>query len=172
MDLTPFIESVRRELAVAADPDGENRAVAERMASALTPTIRLMLLNALSTAADDITIDLAPGSVEVRLRGGEPSFVVTPPMSEQPTPAAVEPTEPDGAKVVPSDIDDGPMSRINLRLSEQLKARIEEDADREGRSVNAWLVRAAAIVLDSRGRESSSPRPTSSGTNRFTGWVR
>ena len=38
-----------------------------------------MLLDALSSAADEITRELAPGSVEVRLRGREPQFAVTPP---------------------------------------------------------------------------------------------
>lgn len=172
MNLEPFIESARRDLAVAADPQGENRVVAERMASALTPTIRLMLLNALSTAADDITVELAPGSVEVRLRGGEPSFVVTPPTPDEPaTPIGTIP-EPVGANLAPTEPDDGPMSRINLRLPEHLKARIEEAADTEGRSINAWLVRAAATVLDAHGPQTSAPRSTGAGSHRFTGWVR
>ena len=41
------------------------------------------------------------------------------------------------------------MSRINLRMPERLKARIEAAAAaREGLSVNAWLVRAAAAAAD------------------------
>ncbi|MFD0557569.1 hypothetical protein ACFQ3B_11035 [Stackebrandtia endophytica] len=172
MNLEPFIENARRDLAIAADPDGENRVVAERMASALTPTIRLMLLNALSAAADDITVDLAPGSVEVRLRGGDPSFVVTPPTPDEPTRPIGTTTEPVGATTAPVEPDDGPMSRINLRLPEQLKARIEDAADTEGRSINAWLVRAAATVLDARDHQTSAPRSTASGAQRFTGWVR
>lgn len=175
MDLTPFVESARRELALAADPDGENQAVAERMAAALTPTIRLMLLNALSTAADDITLELEPGSVEVRLRGGEPSFAVTSPTSEGPAAAVapnVESGEPDDATVVPLDVDDGPMTRINLRMSELLKARIEEAAEAESRSVNAWLVRAAATVLETRGRMTTVRNTTTAAKQRFTGWVR
>ncbi|MFC4338099.1 hypothetical protein [Salininema proteolyticum] len=170
MDLTPFVESARRELAAAADPEGANREVAERMAAALDPTIRLMLLNALSTAADDITLEMAPGSVEVRLRGGEPSFAVDQPASE-PQPQAETP-EPSSATTAPTEGDDGPMTRINLRLPERLKARIEEAADREGRSANAWLVRAAATVLDTPNRTPSAPRVTTSGSNRLTGWVR
>ncbi|MFV2083259.1 hypothetical protein [Micromonospora sp. LOL_021] len=37
----------------------------------------MTLLDALSAAADEITRDLAPGSVELRLRGRDPHFVVT-----------------------------------------------------------------------------------------------
>ena len=44
--------------------------------------MRLALLEALSTAADEITRDLAPGSVYVRLQGREPQFVVTPAPAE------------------------------------------------------------------------------------------
>ncbi|WP_041625236.1 hypothetical protein [Stackebrandtia nassauensis] len=172
MDLTTYVESAQRQLAVLADPEGDNQAVAERMASALAPTIRLMLLEALSEATEDITLELAPGSVEVRLRGGEPSFAVTSPLAAEPAAPDTEPMEPDGANVVPSDIDDGPMTRINLRLSEQFKGRVEEAAEAEGRSVNAWLVRAAAIVLESRGRGSAARNVTTVGKQRYTGWVR
>ena len=79
MDLTHYVENLRHELAVAADAGGEDaRALAERLTAPLESAIRLMLLDALSAAADEITRELAPGSVELRLRGGEPDFVVTP----------------------------------------------------------------------------------------------
>ena len=44
--------------------------------------MRLALLEALSAAADEITRELAPGAVEVRLRGSDPDFVVTLPAYE------------------------------------------------------------------------------------------
>ena len=76
-NLTPYVETLRRDLAVAAEAGGEDaRALAERLTAPLEASIRLMLLDALSAAADDITRELAPGSVELRLRGGEPEFVV------------------------------------------------------------------------------------------------
>jgi hypothetical protein len=68
--------------------------------------------------------------------------------------------------------DEGTISRINLRMPDHLKARIEHAAGREGLSVNAWLVRAAAVALErtdpGRRRERRAPR----GTQRYTGWVR
>jgi hypothetical protein len=86
MDLTPYIDNLRRELAVAAEAGGEDaRALAERLTAALESAARLALLEALSAAADEITTDLAPGSVEVRLRGRDPGFVVTPPPVEPAT---------------------------------------------------------------------------------------
>ena len=85
MDLTPYVSNLRRELAVAAEAGGDDaRALAERLTAPLESAVRLVLLDALSAAADEITRDLAPGSVDLRLRGREPSFVVTPPPAEHP----------------------------------------------------------------------------------------
>src|SRR3954469_10102591 len=71
MELTSYIETLRRDLAVAAEAGGEDaRALAERLTAPLEASIRLMLLDALSAAADDITRELAPGSGELRPRGG------------------------------------------------------------------------------------------------------
>src|SRR5215213_1996717 len=97
MDLTPYVENLRRELAVAADAGGEDaRALAERLTAPLESAIRLMLLDALSAAADDVTRELAPGSVELRLRGGEPEFVVSAAPADEP--AAAEPPGPEAAR--------------------------------------------------------------------------
>src|SRR5919108_5848656 len=131
MDLTQYVEQLRGELAVAADAGGdEARALAERLTAPLDSAVRLMLLEALSAAADEITRDLAPGSVELRLRGGEPDFVVTPAPGEDAA-AELAPAQPP-----PSDADEGATARINLRLPEHLKAGVEHAAGRERLSVN------------------------------------
>src|SRR5690349_19200660 len=136
MDLTPYVESLRRELATAAEAGGEDaRALAERLTGPLESAVRLALLDALSAAAQEITSELAPGSVDLRLRGREPSFVVTPPPPEPAPPAPADAVPP------PAD-DEGSMTRINLRLADHLKARIEQAATQAGLSTNAWLVRA------------------------------
>src|SRR5690242_21299940 len=130
MDLTPHVEQIRRQLAVAAEAGGEDaRALADRLTAPLESAVRLTLLDALSAAADEITRELAPGSVEVRLRGGEPDFVVVPP-------ATHEPPEPPAAPP-PADPDDAATARINLRLPEHIKAAAEQAAARERLSVNA-----------------------------------
>lgn len=181
MDLTPYVDTVRRELAVAAEAGGEEaRALAERLSAPLASTIRLTLLEALSGAADEITRDLAPGSVEVRLRGGDASFAVTPPAVHPPAvhptaaaeaPAVAPPPEPDLDDAAPDD--DSAMVRINFRLPEHLKARIEEAAAAEGRSVNAWLVRAATTALRPTARPTPPAQPGGGrrGTQSYTGWV-
>ncbi len=170
MDLTPYVSKLSAELAVAAEAGGEDaRALAERLTAPLDSAVRLTLLEALSAAADEITRDLAPGSVELRLRGREPSFVVTPPPADDSFAGSAPP-----APVVPppvADADDAAMARINVRLPEQLKARIEEAAAREKISANVWLVRAAAAVLDSVPAHQPNNQGRIGG-QQFTGWVR
>jgi hypothetical protein len=165
MDLTPYVEHLRDELAVAAEAGGADaRALADRLTGPLESAVRLMLLDALSAAADEITRDLAPGSVELRLRTGEPDFVVTP----APADDVVEPV-PAERPSAPADVDDGATARINLRLPEQLKAGVEQAAGRERLSVNAWLVRvvAAAVARDDRPKQRGARVGQS-----YTGWVR
>jgi hypothetical protein len=164
MDLTPLVDSLRREFAVAAEAAGEDAvALAERLASPLEAAIRLTLLDTLSAAADEITRDLAPGSVEVRLRRRDAEFAVTLPPAPVAEPVAPEPVAP------PPEADDGAVSRINLRLPEQLKQRVEEAASRERLSTNAWLVRAATAALGSD-RARPAQRRSVFG-EKYTGWV-
>lgn len=165
MDLTPYTENIHREVAVAADAIGDDaRALAERLTAPIESAIRLTLLEVLSAAADEITRELAPGSVELRLRAGDPDFAVTPAPVD-------EPAEPD-VDVPAPDADDGATARINLRLPEQLKADVEEAAGRERLSVNAWLVRAAATAVARDERDRSPRRRGGRVGEDFTGWVR
>lgn len=171
MDLTPYVDALRRDLALAAEAGGdEARALAERLTAPLESAVRLALLDALSAAADEITRELAPGSVDLLLRGREPGFVVTPPPSDQHFELDFEST----VDVPPSapEAEDGGTSRINFRLPERLKERVEKAASQAGLSVNAWLVRAAAAALESGGRERGRTQRTTWGGQRYTGWVR
>ncbi|MYV57200.1 hypothetical protein [Streptomyces sp. SID3212] len=172
MDLTPYVDSLRRELAVAAEAGGdEARELADRLTAPLESAARLTMLNVLSAATDEITRELAPGSVDVRLRGIDPDFVVTRPPTDGGTPA--EPaasTEPLKAHA-PADGDEGGTARVNLRLPAPLKARAEEAANREGLSVNAWLVRAVSAAVDGGARPRTTQKTQSIGQS-ITGWVR
>jgi hypothetical protein len=174
MDLTPYVDNVRQELAVAAEAGGADaRALAERLTAPLGSAIRLALLDALSVAADEITRDLAPGSVEVRLRAGDPSFAVTAPANDMAAGPERNSAEPQPF-VEPVVDEDGAVARINLRLPENLKSRVEDAAAKEGRSVNAWLVRAAAAALQTPVAATSTPAAPSAGgrsPQHYTGWV-
>ncbi|QIQ03352.1 hypothetical protein [Streptomyces liangshanensis] len=172
MDLTPYVDSLRRELAVAAEAGGDDaRALADRLTAPLESAARLTMLNVLSAATDEITRDLAPGSVDVRLRGVDPDFVVTRPPAETAAPAEpAAPVEPLKAHA-PADGDEGGTARVNLRLPAPLKARAEEAANREGLSVNAWLVRAVSAAVDGGARPRTPQKPQTVGQS-ITGWVR
>jgi len=172
MDLTPYVASLGRELLTAVEAGGdEGTAVVERLTVSMESAIRLSLLEALSAAADEITRELAPGSVQVRLRGRDPQFVVTAVAVQQPHEERQRQDE------VPLDdavtgFEDGATARINVRLPEQLKAAVEEAAGKEGRSVNAWLVRAASTALRASERDQSVVRTGKPGPQRYTGWAR
>jgi len=175
MDLTLHVEELRRQLEVAAEAGGEDaRVIAGRLTAALESSARMVLLDAISAAAAEITLDLAPGSVDVRLRGRDPEFVVTPPPVDQPT--DIGPTNavapPASSLSAPAgEGDDTSTSRITLRLPEQLKARIEEAAGRDGLSVNQWLVRTISGAV---GVTDAQPTVQTSriGGQSFTGWAR
>jgi hypothetical protein len=174
MDLTQYSENIQRQLVATAEAGGDDaRALAERLVAPLDAAIRLTIQEALAVAAEEITCELAPGSVELRLRGRELDFAVSPPPVEasdqpdsdwQPTPNATPTASTNG--------EEGGVLRINLRMPDHLKTRVEQAAGSEGVSVNSWLVRAAAAALDraetARRYEQRAPH----GAQRYTGWAR
>jgi hypothetical protein len=176
VDLIRYVEELRQQVMAAAEAGGEPAiAVAERLMAPLESSVRLVLLDALSAAADEITGELAPGSVEVRLRGREPEFVVIPAPAEGPDGEALAtrgPAGPPPPTAPPPDVDEAATTRVTLRLPEHLKVRIEAAAGRDGLSVNAWLVRAVAESLGPPARTDQAPRGTATGGQRFTGWAR
>lgn len=159
MDLQPYVDAVRHELGVAAAAGGpEAEVLAERLTAPLESALRLALLETLSEAAEQITRELAPGSVHVRLNGRDPEFGVEPAEADAPAPSPV-------ADV--ADEDGGGTWRVSLRLPESLRAGVEAAARRDGVSVNAWLVRATASALSG-----GAARQTRSAGKTFSGWVR
>jgi hypothetical protein len=179
LDLTPYVNTIREQLLVAAQAGGdEARELAERLTAPLDSAVRLTLLEALEQAAAEITREIAPGSVELRLRAGSPEFVVT-------EPTGAEDADAHGYGDLASAAMDAAMSwvsgapgeremaRLNLRLPEQLKTRIDATADRAGLSSNAWLVRVAATAVESEQRGSGPAEPKRRrGARNYKGWVR
>jgi hypothetical protein len=170
MNLAMYVDTLRDELVAAAGSGGpESRAAVERLAPGLEASMRLVLLEALTAAADEITRELAPGSVEVRLRGRDPDFVVTMPADDDAADDGALGSGPSPAVIATAD-DDGTTSRLNLRLPDGLKTKVEEAARREGLSLNTWLVRAAAAAVE--GARAPASRRSPGGSQKFTGWVR
>jgi len=182
MNLGLYVENIHRQLAVAAEAGGDDaRALAERLVAPLDAAIRLTLQDALAAAAEEITRELAPGLVYLRLRGGDLEFVVTPPPVDPSVDDLAEGADdrtPSGwsatgiAPAASPEGDEGTMSRINLRMTDHLKARIEHAAGSEKLSVNAWLVRAAATALERTGPARRRERRAPKGAQRYTGWAR
>jgi hypothetical protein len=176
MELTQYVENLRRELTVAAEVGGEDaRALADRLLPPLDAAVRLTLLAALSDAAEEISAELAPGSVDVRLRGGAAGFVVTPPPAPAAPAAEVAAAGPGEPRLPFAEGDEAAMVRINLRLPANLKALIEDAAAAGGLSTNAWIVRATAAGLAAEGRGATRPalaqKPDRIGQSH-TGWAR
>ncbi|MEP9382213.1 toxin-antitoxin system HicB family antitoxin [Nocardioides cheoyonin] len=185
MDITPYVESLRRDLLAAADAAGpEARAAAERLSYALDPAARLALMEAVSQAASEITAELPSGNVDVRLNGRELEFGVH--LPPPPAPAAAPAPQPEE-----EDEDEGATARITLRIPESVKARAEEFAARSGSSLNTWVVnviraatREGSINVDvdlsslpqfindaMSGFDKFDPFSGTSNKRRMTGWL-
>jgi hypothetical protein len=171
MELTRFVNQLQGQLAAGADGLGDDaRALAERLAPMLDSATRLTLLEALSEAASEITAELAPGSVDVRLRGTDPQFVVLVPPAAEPAATVAPASAP--AEPAESEGDESATSRTTLRIPENLKLRAEAAAVREGVSLNTWLVRAISAAVESGTAVAPAPQQPRSTGNRYTGWVR
>jgi hypothetical protein len=150
MDLSPYLQSVRVSVANAsALADEPTKQVAERLGTAIESSTRLALIQALSDATSTISAELAPSSVELRMVGQDPEFVVSVQTAEaEPTLLLPEPESGDGdASESP---DDEPISRVTLRLPQSVKTRVDEMASSEGISTNAWLIRTVMDALADR----------------------
>lgn len=139
MDITPYVEHLRRDLLAAAEGAGDElRNAAERLGFALDPAARLALMEAISQACSEITAEMPSGGVDVRLDGRDLAFVVD---AAPVAPAAPQPPAP---PLPPSPEDDdneaGSTARITLRLPESVKAKAEDAAADAGQSLNTWLV--------------------------------
>ncbi len=146
MDLTPYIASLREDLATAASAGDENtRRTAEVLAAALEPAARLAIMNALSDLAAEVTASLDDHVVDVRLSGRDVQVVVTG--------HAAPADDPRTDDLPPVDESaGGDMSRMTLRLFEQLKAKAEQAAAAQGVSLNTFVQQAVQGALHGRGR--------------------
>src|SRR4029077_9120415 len=125
MELDRYVDGLRSQLIAAAEAGGdEAQTLAGRLVVPLESSVRLMLLEILSDAANEITLELARGSVEVRARGRDAELVVTPPPTAQTTSLVTI----DDVRMPSVESDDGGTARITFRLAESLKQRIEDAA--------------------------------------------
>lgn len=169
MDITPYVESLRADVARAAEVGGQDiRAAADRLSVSLDAAVRLAFMEALSQAAAEISAELAGAAVEVRLNGREPVFVV----SDHRGPSPEAPAQPGESQEDESGEAEN-LARITLRIPEPLKVRAEALAARRGQSLNTWLVgatRAAAAGDHSLSGQRGARRQGL--PKRLHGWAR
>ncbi|MFT4167167.1 MAG: hypothetical protein QM650_18165 [Microlunatus sp.] len=165
MDLSPYLETVQRGVTTAAALGDDNtRLVAEHLGGAVEASTRLALISALSDAAAQVSAEIAPSSVELRISGVDPELVVSvaAPTAE---PTLLLPTDSEPTRTLsdlddsPTADDDEPVARISLRLPASVKSRVDEQADTEGISTNAWLLRAVMDALSQRQPPTPSTPP-------------
>jgi hypothetical protein len=133
MKMSLVVDGLRSDvISVGELGDDTVAEVADRIAEVLGRSIPSRILDLLSEVAAEVSAELPDGRVEIRVAGDDVDLAY---VEDAPVPSAGADGE--------SDVDrDRDMSaRITLRLSESLKARVEEGAARQGISVNAFIVR-------------------------------
>lgn len=183
MNLADAGHQVRDQiLATAALGDDRTREIAAALSQAADSAVRLAVLQALTRASTELADALADAAatrglpwipeISVQLDGDRLGFAVAVVGTDAEPADAGAPADADGAT--------GPdrseaTARISLRLSEALKAGIEQAADRAEVSVNSWLVRVATAALhDDPSRQGGDGRTSwqgSRGGKRVSGWI-
>jgi len=158
MNLTPYVARVEQSLAAASAVGDESaQHVATALTAALEPAVRLAVMTALGDMALEVTDALGDRIVDVRLDATDVRVVVS-------VPLAADGEEPETSLPAAG----GELSRITLRLPEEIKVQAEHAAAAQGVSLNTWLSRAAQQAL----RASSSSGPgRKHRTHRVRGWV-
>ena len=163
MQVSPYVEELQRQLVNSAAAGGlDSTEVVERLAVALEAAGRLVILDALAEAVGEITRELTPGSVDLRLRGRDVEFAVS-----KPTVGAAEEQPAPRPQPVAEEDEDATASRTTVRLPDALKARAAQAAAAEGVSFNTWLVRTVAAAV-----EPSRPAVRESHGSSYSGWLR
>lgn len=193
MDLRQVTRSVQEQLATtAAVADEPTRRAAELLSVSLDPAVRLALQDAIGQVAAEVSAEIAPGRVDLTLRGGELEIRVVPPAAAtaDAMPAPPGPPMPPGPPATPAppappapgvpapsaaEEPEAGSSRVSFRPPQHLKSRLEQAAEAEGLSMNAYLVRALTAHLEApHGPDpSASPRShtdTRHGAGRTSGW--
>ena len=173
MDLTPYISRLREDLTAAASAgDEQTRQTAALLGAALEPAARLILMNALSDLAAEVTATLDDRVVEVRLDGRDVRVAVSSAAGPNPDPGAAPPP-PHGPGTGSFADMGGDISRMTLRLLDQIKGQAERAAAEQGVSLNTWVSQAVQGALrgerwnEAAGQGEQDRR----GRSRVHGWV-
>lgn len=152
MDLTSYITQLREDLTSAASAgDDQTRQTAAVLSAAIEPAARLAIMNALSDLAAEVTTHLDGQVVDLRLDGRDIRVVVS---GSATTPESGP--EQEDSPPPPPPTDSGDISRVTLRMFDEMKSRAEQAASTQGVSLNAWLSQAVQGALQG-GRPRGGP---------------
>src|ERR1700754_4474291 len=169
MDLSRYVTQLREDLASAAAPgDEQTQRTGALLGAAIEPAARLAIMNALSDLAAEVTAALGDRVVEVRLDGRDVRVAVSRDESADQEP---DPEPPPLAGFPGTDA--GDISRITLRLVEQIKNQAEQAASAQGMSLNSWVAQAVQGALSGSGPRKPGKRQDWTGERerRLRGWV-
>ena len=150
MDLSTYLERLREDLlSTAAIGDEDFRRAAAVLSTAIEPSARLAIMNALSDLATEITGALDDTTVDLKLDGRDVKVSVT---RHRAAPADDVEDHPD-ASFGPraEDMEElrramaeagGDLSRTTVRMLGDLKAQAEQAAADHGMSLNTYISRA------------------------------
>ncbi|MHA6793340.1 toxin-antitoxin system HicB family antitoxin [Pseudonocardia bannensis] len=147
MDVSQYVARLREDLSsAAAAGDEQTRRTAALLGAAIEPAARLAIMNALADLAAEVTAALGDRVVEVRLDGRDVRVAVSPDASAEHEAPEPQPTftPPTGGP------DAGDISRITLRLVEQIKSQAEQAAAAQGVSLNSWVAQAVQGALSGK----------------------
>jgi hypothetical protein len=174
MDLSQYVQQLREDIAsAAAAGDEQTQRTGALLGAAIEPAARLAIMNALSDLAAEVTAALGDRVVEVRLDGRDVRVAVSKDDAAEPEPDAGPPFG--GFGDFKGDFrgaDAGDISRITLRLVEQIKNQAEQAAAAQGVSLNSWVAQAVQGALAGHrkpGRHGDWTRDH--GGKRLHGWV-
>lgn len=137
MDLNTYLAQLRENLTNAAELGGPQTAsTAQALAKATEQANRLVLFHALSDFASEVNSTLTDQQIHVTLADGDVHVNVRD--VTVPSPADEHPTFEDIT---------GDISRVTLRLVDQIKEKAEEAASQNGVSLNSWVSQAVKSAL-------------------------
>jgi hypothetical protein len=145
MDLTPYLNNLREDLSTTASAgDDATKRAAAVLAAAIEPAARLAIMNALSDLAAEVSAQLDDHVVELKLDGRDVRVAVSGGRAQDgPSSQAGGPPPPPPPPFPPG----GDISRMTLRLFENLKAKAEEAAAEQGVSLNTFVQQAVQGAL-------------------------
>lgn len=142
MHMNGYAEILSRTLLETSSlGDERTQEVARSLLAALDPALRLVALQMLTDAAEELNDELDGERVTVVMDGPAAHFMVTRAVPEEARPARQEPAAPERPDREDQEV------RTTLRLPGSLKRDIDAAAQAQGRSLNAWMIEAARDAL-------------------------